>query len=252
MVVHEPVPRCIISKDKHLGYKITVSVVSAFLFGMMGFVFVFQFSNTHWVTEVIKVRFSGSGGVGSYSGCYEINRDTKFSNRYLYKLLGIDLEDTATYIGYCKDDRRRVIYQPFDRYFNNPCILMESVDVELAHSGKTNAFDIGTSFEEPWYSATNEPLQLALFELGEEKICFSGCKYYFLLYFNRVCWNKRILFLTKHTYTVLSIAKDDGDGSAILSNKIGEVLQEFTSLDIGTWGNIHGISNWTNLELVVK
>jgi len=196
-VVEEPVPRCMISKTSH-GHRIALFVISAFLFGMMCFVFVFQGRHEKWLTQVIQVRFGRSDALESYSGCYEIKTAKNLNNRYEYKLFDLVPEDTQTYIGYCKKDRRWVVYSKQNNS-KDPCGARESNEDELAHSAKTDAFDIGTSFEEAWYSASNEPIEVTLFELGNQPRCFSG-------------WN------------------DVGEG--ILSNKIGKELKKFTQLDI--------------------
>ena len=186
-MVNEPVPGCIISKDKHLGHRIAVCVTSAFLFGMMCFVFVSQNSSERWVTRVIQFKVETSPGVAPYSGCYEISPVSKHNNRYAYNLLG-DIGDTPTRIRYCKNDRKWYLY-------NNPEYYDATDDpwwcarksIELAHSAKTDSFDIGTTFEEPWYSASNEPLDLIFFELGENQDrCVSACKCNFLVYGNRM------------------------------------------------------------------
>jgi len=192
-VVEEPVPRCMISKTSH-GYRIAFFVISVFLFGMMGFVFVSQASNEKWLTNRIDVRFGRSDAVESYSGCYEINMGTNLNNRYEYKLFDVD-QDTKTYIDYCKEDRRWVIYRKIWSSAG-PCDARKSnEDMELAHSAKTDVFDIETAFEEAWYSASNEPLEVAVFELRENQTrCFSGCKDDFLVYGNYMCWNKGLFF----------------------------------------------------------
>ena len=167
-VENEPVPRCSIPKDKYLRYNIAVGVASAFLFGMLCFVIASQESAEKWITSIVQVEFRGSIDLQPYGGCYDIDSDSSYNKRRNYKLSSDDIEVGQTQFGYCKEDRRWILFTGrfFDgEEFGDPCLAGRN---ELAaFSSKTDSFDISTSFHEPWYSASNEPIELILANLGE-------------------------------------------------------------------------------------
>jgi len=175
-VENEPLPRCSIPKYRHVRHGIAVGVVSAFLFGMMCYVIVCQEKNDTWITQTIQIEFQGSTGV--HSGCYDI--DVNSSNhkrynssnhkRYNYNIFSDNSDFNQTKIGYCKNDRKWVLYNSPD---DKPCNAKEN---EIAaYSTKTDSFDISTSLSETWYSASNEPLDLVLFEPDDDsKDCYSN------------------------------------------------------------------------------
>jgi hypothetical protein len=53
-------------------------------------------------------------------------------------------------IGYCGKDHRWILYDTGSSNDIQPCDAKDK-DMELAHSSKTNDFDIGESFEEQWF-----------------------------------------------------------------------------------------------------
>jgi hypothetical protein len=53
------------------------------------------------------------------------------------------------------DDRRWI---PFKGDTNFACEAGK--ENELAHSSQTDTFDVSTSFDDTWYSANNDPLDL--------------------------------------------------------------------------------------------
>ena len=167
-VESEPLPSCSIPKDKNLRYKISIFIVSAFLLVMTFFVIYSQESDKIWITRVIQVEFGDSEDLRPYRGCYDIDSDLVYSRRYSYKMLNDNIEDVQIQFGYCEKNRQWVLFK--NRFFNgtefdNPCLAGEN---ELAaFSSRTSSFDISTSFRDPWYSASNAPLDLVVVELKE-------------------------------------------------------------------------------------
>ena len=57
--------------------------------------------------------------------------------------------------------------------YPDPC---EAGEYELAHSSKTDSFDISTSFDGGWFSAFNTPLDMYFIEDKDEKTLKKNCK----------------------------------------------------------------------------
>ena len=167
-VENKPLPRCSIPKDKSLRHGIAVGIISALMFGMMCYTIMSQEQKHKWVTQTIQVEFQGSTGL--YSGCYDIDSNIDHHARYTYNISSDDSKVNETNIGYCKNDRKWVL---FESARGDPCEAKKYQ--QAAYSAKTDSFDISTSFSETWYSASNEPLDLVFFELGENpKNCNSN------------------------------------------------------------------------------
>ena len=169
-IENEPLPRCSGRKQKYLRHQFSVAVIGAFMFVMLCFVIYSQEDNRKWITSVIQVKFGGSEDIHLYDGCYDVALDLSYNKRHNYKIASDDIGVNQTQIGYCKDDRKWVL---FNSSLDNPCQAEENQLV--AHSSRTDSFDISTSFDYKWYSASNEPLLLVLEELGENpKDCRSN------------------------------------------------------------------------------
>ena len=169
-IENELLPRCSIPNDKHLRHKIAVSLVSTFLCVMMSYVIFMQASEKSWLTRTIQVEFTGVTNLAPYRGCYDIDLQLGSTrNRYNYKISSDTKEVNQTQIGYCKAQRKWII---FNSPGHDPCLFQEKELV--AKSSRTDSFDISTSFGDTWYSAANKPLSLALVELGgNAKACDS-------------------------------------------------------------------------------
>jgi len=122
-----------------------------------------------WVTKILRVQFEESTGLQSYSGCYKIDhRGIEHSKRKNYN--GFSANEEVGVFAYCKDERNWILFKndvgngsdTVDMPINNPCNL--SRGNYLASSSTNGAFDVLTSFEESWYSASGLPLDLYTFE----------------------------------------------------------------------------------------
>lgn len=128
----------------------TASIMFLLLFCVIGF----QNSASWWVTPTFRVEFREETGLKPYSGCYNINSNSKFSNRFAY----VD-EDSDVAFGYCTDDKRYVLFSGFEKNLN-PC----DTENGIARSTETEFFDIASSFEELWfYADTTTPIGLFFF-----------------------------------------------------------------------------------------
>ena len=130
----------------------TASVMFLLLFCVIGF----QNSANWWVTQIMRVEFLEETGLKGYSGCYKIQQDSRFTNRYVYTE---DIENPSIAFGYCTQDERYVLFSDFDGDLN-PCDTRK----EIVRSSATDFFDIAKSFEELWfYADTTTPVGLFFF-----------------------------------------------------------------------------------------
>ncbi len=150
--------------------------VSCFLygiaFGMMAFVFASQNSTKVWVTGTLRVQFQDETGLDSYSGCYGMNTDPKsiqFSRRTYHSF---DTSISNTSFGYCREERQWILYRG---NATNPCDAAANSQLLLARSSKTDNFDISTSFDESWFSASNTPLEMYFFDGDDEEEIEDHC-----------------------------------------------------------------------------
>eukprot|EP00531_Pseudo-nitzschia_arenysensis_P016925 CAMPEP_0116121006 /NCGR_PEP_ID=MMETSP0329-20121206/3473_1 /TAXON_ID=697910 /ORGANISM="Pseudo-nitzschia arenysensis, Strain B593" /LENGTH=1333 /DNA_ID=CAMNT_0003614803 /DNA_START=191 /DNA_END=4192 /DNA_ORIENTATION=+ len=151
--------------------------VSCFLyliaFGMMAFVFASQDSTKVWVTGTLRVQFQEETGLDSYSGCFEMNTDPssiQFSRRTYHSVEGV--ASNASF-GYCRKERQWILYRGDA---SNPCdAAIDNSEFLLARSSKTDNFDISTSFDESWFSASNTPLDMYFFDGEDEQEIEDHC-----------------------------------------------------------------------------
>eukprot|EP00536_Pseudo-nitzschia_multiseries_P018273 jgi/Psemu1/248640/estExt_Genewise1.C_23270002 len=170
----EPLPGFMCHKHRHVRYRAAVSLISAMLLGLICFVAFAQEGSEVWVTKILKIKFEDdySHDLDSYSGCYNIVNDSVYSKRYSYNLNLSKTSGGEARLGYCKDDRRWVLFKKDedvddvkeeDKDPNDPC----SSDLyKLAHSAKTDSFDIFNAFDGAWYSISNSQLSLSFSDLG--------------------------------------------------------------------------------------
>ena len=160
-IEQEPLPTCINRKRKHIRYRHVMISIATVLFVMLSYIGFSQESNTHWITNTLKVEFEDTTELQLFNGCYDIDVAVSYSKRYNYIYSNDDTNQIQ--FGYCKKSRRWVLFKSGN---DDPC---EAEEGELAHSSKTDSFDITTSFDEAWYSAYNTPLDLFFFDLGENQ-----------------------------------------------------------------------------------
>jgi hypothetical protein len=152
-----PLPQCINKKHKVQLYWYSVIPIGAGLIACLCGIFFLQESNYHWVTKIFRVQFQDKEqGLQVFNGCYEkndyaINRKEGF-RRKLYE--GFEYNAERAQFGYCIDDRRWIL---FKGNVTNACEARGN-KTEVAHSSKTDTFDVSTMFGETWYSSSNTPL----------------------------------------------------------------------------------------------
>jgi hypothetical protein len=139
-------PACVNREYKLCLYWKVMDSTAAILFSSLFVVFYFQQSPQVWITPAFRFEFQDEGRLQSYSGCYGINDDSLFHQRYMYNS---DSSITNTSFGYCKDEQIWVLFEA-NEDVSVPCDASDK-EVDIACSTKTEDFDIATSFTEPWF-----------------------------------------------------------------------------------------------------
>jgi len=169
-VENEDLPELISRHKKYKRNVYTVHAIFWFLFALLLLVACFQEVSSEWVTQILRVQFEDSTPFSSYSGCYEINSDIRLNKRYTYTAYR-DNKDGAR-LGYCNTERRWLFFKGSSRD-TNPCKVFGS-ELEIAHSIKTDSYDIQTIFVTFWYSAFNGPLAMYFVEANDiAETCYS-------------------------------------------------------------------------------
>jgi hypothetical protein len=163
-IAGQVLPPCMYKPKKHKYNLIVVGCMSLIMFGMLVLVIGGQISNRIWVTRILRVQFQEETGLREYSGCFELNTNSNsmFYSRRRYNSL--DNGPSNSSFGYCREDRQWVL---FKGQASDPCDSTKK-ELELARSAKTDTFDVSTSFDDSWVSATNTPLDMYFFEGGNE------------------------------------------------------------------------------------
>ena len=156
-----PVPHCMSRKYQHVRYQCTVIPIAFALLLILTFIIYRQENNNFWVTRTMRVQFQDSTGLQSYSGCYEFDPVVNHHKRKNYN--GFEDNPENGMIGYCKKSRSWILFK--DGNNTSPCDVTRQY--ELAHSAKTDAFDVSSSFDGSWYSASGTPLDLYFFDTDE-------------------------------------------------------------------------------------
>jgi len=141
-------------EDYFMWQWVPFSAIAALFLGIFFVIVVGQEKETTWTTEILRVQFGESTGLEEYSGCYK-TLGKEHDRRMMYYRHGKN--DNTTWLAYCKTDRRQWVFFNYKDELNqtNPC---DATTNEVAHSYKTNTFDISTSFELQWFSSYNTPL----------------------------------------------------------------------------------------------
>ena len=167
-----PLPRCMSRKNKHIRYRYTVVPIAAILIIAIGCVIYFQEKGSRWSTGILRVQI-GEADFQSYNGCYEKNDKAigrwKGFRRKIYE--SFDDNDNSARFGYCMKERRWLLFKGDG---NNVCDYYNGTEA-LAHSAKTDSFDISTSFGESWYSSGNKPLEVYFAEHENEEDMRKHC-----------------------------------------------------------------------------
>ena len=170
-----PLPNCLKpTKLPHVRHWQSVSFIAVILFSFYGLIVYSQNSKDTWTTQ--KFGFVSNEGVdASFDGCYEMDITSTASldelKRYKYNSLHYSAEQST--VQYCMDARRWFLFKENENV-TDPCKDTNSDDV-IAKSSKTISFDTSSSFEEPWYSATNTPLESYFIENDDEALLNKTC-----------------------------------------------------------------------------
>jgi hypothetical protein len=167
-IENEPLPQCIKRKRKSKLYWYSVIPIGVVLTACLCVIFILQGSNDHWVTKIFRVQFQDKEqGLQVYNGCYEkyevdvIQKDE--NGRKFYE--SFENNSASAQFGYCIDDHRWIL---FKGNATDACEARKSEnDTEVAHSSRTDTFDVSTMFGETWYSASNTPLDVYFIEGGD-------------------------------------------------------------------------------------
>eukprot|EP00536_Pseudo-nitzschia_multiseries_P006132 jgi/Psemu1/14539/gm1.14539_g len=114
-----------------------------------------QMKDTSWTTHMFRIQFDEESGLEHQSGCYKYTGEYN-DKREVYQ--GYKKHETEkTMLAYCKRDRRWIFFESNGTQAD-PCTI--DIRTEVAHSEKTNSFDISSSFESSWLSPYNKPLDV--------------------------------------------------------------------------------------------
>jgi len=155
-IMNTKLPRCMCRKSKHICYMIVSSFIALILFGTMILIIVCQENSNMWITPTFRVQFQDID-LNTHNGCYQLNKTDQNFKRHTYNHF-----NHSSSIGYCRENRRWLLFEDSSNEFN-PCDT-SAEGVKIAHSSKTDAFDIEKSFGETWLSTSNTPLDLYFFD----------------------------------------------------------------------------------------
>ena len=168
-----PLPNCLQpTKLPHVRHWQSVSFIAIILFSFYGLIVYSQNSKDTWITQ--KFGFI-SNAKASFDGCYEmdINSTASLDDLKRYKYNSMKFSEEQASVQYCEDERRWFLFKENENV-TDPCNDKTSDDV-IAKSSKTISFDISSSFEETWYTATNTPLQSYYIENDDETLLNGTC-----------------------------------------------------------------------------
>ncbi len=170
-ITKKNLPSCMKRKKgvQHWYNLVLSSLVCVVLFGMMAFVFLSQNSSMVWVTRTFRVQFQEKTGLKEYSGCFEINDNPNSISFKRRSYTSLDNGGNASF-AYCRQHRQWILLDSSEGN-SDPCVARD-IKEELSRSSKTDTFDIRTSFDDQWVSATNTPLDMYFFESGDKENLF--------------------------------------------------------------------------------
>jgi len=166
-ITNLPLPTCMTAGNKHTRFQCTL-IFSAFpMLAIMTAITCTQGSHNIWLTKVLRVEFEAKEML-VYNGCYELDRSAVIkgsgNKRHIYQSSEGVLESAR--FGYCMDERQW-------KLFKNGTDACKAKESEVAHSAKSHSFDVSTSFDEGWFSASGAPLDLYFIEIPNKGNCSS-------------------------------------------------------------------------------
>eukprot|EP00536_Pseudo-nitzschia_multiseries_P004714 jgi/Psemu1/188705/e_gw1.80.74.1 len=155
-------PHCLSKGNKRRRYYGVLLSVAFCLLSLLITLISFQESKNLWLTKVLRVEFQDKS-LMVYSGCYEMNKTASiigdWDKRNIYTITNASLDNT--HIGYCVHTHQWML-------FKDAIDACSADDGTLAYSAKTPAFDVSTTFDGGWYSASGTPLDLYFIELDQQ------------------------------------------------------------------------------------
>ena len=164
-------PKCSSQNNKRLRFRYGIIVTTLIFLLLTVSVMFAQHTDNLWITKTVRVQFEDST-MSSYSGCYNINNSSRSNKRYVYDS---DNNNTATAtLAYCKEERRWLFFKGAG---DDPCSAWDTRR-EIAHSSKTDTFDVGSSIVEDWFSAFNTPLDMYFIGVEDEESLQQNCGFF--------------------------------------------------------------------------
>jgi len=163
-ITDTPLPHCMYrdkSSKKLYRSRLVMAFLSLALSVAMIYVMVSQQRTDMWITEILRVQFQDDA-LNEFSGCFNINTDLAWYQRYVYD--SADKGSRNTSFGYCRDERQWILFKGSEDDLD-PCEAKKE-ERELARSPRTNTFDVSALFDESWVSSSNSPLNLYFFDVG--------------------------------------------------------------------------------------
>lgn len=167
-------PPSIRSKRIHVWYVVGILPTALLLLTMIGGIVYCQETDKLWITRTFRVQFQEDSGLEAYSGCYHLDEGHRISKRHIYK--SDDRNKNVSKFGYCIDTRQWLFFTEDDHLgvgyeeaydaTIDPCKAQG--EQQLAHSSRSNAFDVSTAFGDDWFSFFNTPLDMYFIERESE------------------------------------------------------------------------------------
>jgi len=157
-----PLPACMTRGNKHVRFQFTLVTFGLILISIMIGIISAQTNSNVWRTKILRVEFQDKE-LKAHSGCYEMDQnpvfEANFYKRKSYKSSEGVLKN-ATF-GYCIDEKRW-------KLFKNGTNACKADNSEVANSAKSQSFDVSTTFDQGWFSASGKPLDLYFIKLGQD------------------------------------------------------------------------------------
>jgi len=149
-IIDEDLPHSLSKESKRKRYNYGIIFISLVLYMISVAVMVIQDVPRVWTTETVRVEFQDEER-SHYSGCYTSEYYMR-DGRYVY-----GGRSARAAIGYCSKERRWLIFDADTNWDVDPCSAYSTRE-EIAHSAKTDTYDIQSSIDEEWYTPFNKPI----------------------------------------------------------------------------------------------
>lgn len=138
------VPYSLYRKHRHKRHQYVVFPICVAMLVIFFVVTGNQLSDTSWVTQELRVEFRDQA-LREYSGCYQVDHDTKSAHRHHYN----GHSNNSAAFAYCEDHHHWVLFENEGDGNNDGVITSDPcVAKELVYSADVDTFDIWSSFDE--------------------------------------------------------------------------------------------------------